>query len=774
MIKKTYLLFLVSFSLSFIFYFYGKILISPDSYLFNSEGDAIKNYYTYYYHVKHDSAYSHINGMNYPYGENYFYTDCHPLISNALQVLRKATGIENLPVIGIINFLMILSVFLTFYIMYHLLREFSVNRHFSSLFAICITLLQPQIFRLSGHLALSYSIFIPLSWLLLIRFLKAGKKKKYMVFLAINNLFWFFIHAYLGMMTVMFQAFILLFMLLSRKKFILKLLYSLALISSVILPVILFYLTVNLTDNHTLRTDNPSGFFLYNAEPDEIFVPHHPPFGTLLGLIPGLKLGLKWEAWSYVGLPFVAGLIVIIFLFFKKIVFRKHSPLFDRFSGNRILNISFLSGLIALFFAFAIPFKQLPWLIDYVPLVKNFRATGRFAWVFYYTCTVAGVYLFYHIYLTFREKGKIFISVLFLFIPFAIATVEGIYYHSDVSESISRHANRFSGKYLNNDYKEALKFIIPEKYQAIIPLPFYYNGSETFSRPLNKHIVESSMLISAHTGLPITGAYLTRTSVAESRKIVQIVSPSFYPKEIVNDIKSSKLFLIIKSDEKLSEYEKALADRAVPVFSGKNISCYEISVESLFANEADKYITDYENLKPELHSEGGFLMKDTGNFFYYDGFENNICDTNFRGNGAFSGFKKGENILAAFEAGTFSENSEYIISAWMFHGMNDALNLWFRFIAEEYDEKNGSWHSTTCFPETSQTLYNNWSLVEFSFRIKNSGNKVFLKTIGKKDSKASLHIDDILIRDCNNVIYKETEDKGVKSLFYNNHCVVKK
>ena len=39
-------------SVLFVSLFYGKVIIHPNSYLFSSDGDAMKNYYTYAYFIK--------------------------------------------------------------------------------------------------------------------------------------------------------------------------------------------------------------------------------------------------------------------------------------------------------------------------------------------------------------------------------------------------------------------------------------------------------------------------------------------------------------------------------------------------------------------------------------------------------------------------------------------------------------------------------------------------------------------------------------------------
>ncbi|MBK6881985.1 MAG: hypothetical protein IPH05_03360 [Flavobacteriales bacterium] len=46
-----------------------------------------------------------------------------------------------------------------------------------------------------------------------------------------------------------------------------------------------------------------------------------------------------------------------------------------------------------LLFAFCIPFKDFPELLDHLPILEQFRATGRFTWPFYFVITVTALFL---------------------------------------------------------------------------------------------------------------------------------------------------------------------------------------------------------------------------------------------------------------------------------------------------------------------------------------------------------------------------------------------
>ncbi len=767
--KKLPFILLVLLSSIITLLFYHSIVFHPNDYLFSNEGDGIKNYFTYCYHIKYDHSYIDFEGMNYPYGEHFLYTDCHPIIANFIKLISGLSPVFSEYSIGILNFMMILSIFLTFIVTYYLLLEFYINKWFSILFCIGITILAPQIFRLVGHLALSYSVAIPLSWLLLIKAFKHQNNYKYIILLFINNIFWLFVHSYLGIIILFFLSMMMVVKFILEKNKLKEIKHYLGLFSSAILPIVLFYVFATLTDTHTNRTNNPSGFFQYNAELDDVFLPHHPPLKSLFDKLTGNIIVQQWEAWSYVGLTTTLFFIIIIILSIIQLFKRKSNSILYKLFDSSLLNISLISAIVVLLFAMAVPFKQIDGLIDYLPFIKPFRATGRFTWPFYFVSLVFSAFVLQKIYnMATSKKQILFITILCVFVG-CFNIIEGLPYHSDVSKSITISRNVFKKEGLSNSYIKALKQINSSKYQAIITLPFYYQGSECFSRPRSYKTVSSSFIMSYHTGIPIVCANLTRTSVDESKKIVQIVSPDFYTKQIQYDIKSTKPFLVITTNDNLTDYEKEILLKCKTLFISEEISVYSLLPEDLFHNNSIEVFEKYKRTKTFLYDNQTFQISTDSAFLYYNGFEKSSSKHVFRGKGGFQSVKAGKNNFAEFVPNTFKLGKTYHVSLWMYNGMKDALNDWFRFIIEEHDEEKNTINSTTYFPEQSETIYGNWSLLEGTFEIKNPKSKVLIITKGKENATQELFVDDLLIKENGVDIYKLVNDD---ELFFNNHQVL--
>lgn len=755
-------------SLFYVFAFYGKVLFNPNDYMFTNSGDGIKNYFTYAYHIKHDTTYTNFEGMNYPYGENFLYTDCHPVIANLFKSLSSVSPYFETHSVGLLNIFMILAIILTFIFIYIVLVELELNKWLSIVFSICITLLAPQIFRLSGHLALSYSFAIPLSWYLILKCIKTPKLYFY-ILLFLNNLFWMFIHAYLGIIIISFLFSFVLIYFVSTTTLRNKIYQILWLGLSIFIPVLFFYLYVALTDIHVGRTDNPSGFFLYNAEIDDLLIPSDKPFRPFLNSIFGNGLKLQWEAKGYIGILNVLFLVFIVVFSIISIFYKKSRKTLKSLFADKLLNSSLIAAFVVFLFAMAIPFKQIPVLLEIFSILKQFRATGRFIWPFYFVFSVYAAYVFQkRILIVYNTKSR-FLAIILVLFCLAISCWEGYYYHKSVSVQISKSPNLFDKKQLSDEYEKAIDVINPDDYQSIVTIPFYYYGSESFARPRQDEAVRNSFIFSYHTGIPNMCVNLTRTSVEESKRIVQVVSPNFYEKNILTDLKSRKPFLILKTGNEFTKYEELILKKGKTLYKSAFFELLQINFDDLFSDDRQTVLNEYLSKKPYLIKQDSFYVSGLSRILYYNGFENTQSDTTLRGKGSFVSKKKGKNVFAEFSPNTFQNEKEYDVSIWMFNGEKDALNLWFRLIIEEYDENTNQWYTTIIFPESAEVINNNWSLVEGTFTVHNSKNKIYIVSKGKEDSKATLHVDDLLIKEKGIDVFKYDEIN--KSLFYNNHKI---
>jgi hypothetical protein len=164
-----------------------------------------------------------------------------------------------------------------------------------------------------------------------------------------------------------------------------------------------------------------------------------------------------------------------------------------------------------------------------------------------------------------------------------------------------------------------------------------------------------------------------------------------------------------------------------------------------------------------------FVLSDNSKYFQFSDFEESEKALTHQGHGSYSGLKKERNSFLNIPPNTLRKNKEYIASMWMHNGEKDALNLYLRVIVEEYDAIADEWFSTTSFPDQAETIDGDWSLVEFTFKVRDSSNEISIISKGKKDAKASLHLDDLLVKEKGLDVYRLNKDNG--TLLYNNHII---
>ena len=763
-------------SIIFVSVFYGDILMSPNQHQFSNKGDAIKNYYTYAYYIKDNPEAINFEGLNYPYGEHFLYTDCTPVLAVTLKALSSVfPGIAAYS-IGILNFLLIFSFIISALFIYLIFRQLQINELLAVLSAVAIMALSPQVFRLTGHLALGFGFFIPLTWYLLIRFEKSPEKVKYAWLLGIIILFLFFVHAYLGMIAAaLILSYQLAGLIFGYQQFLLNKRNNTILFASTIIPLILFRLFIFITDTHYGRTDNPWGFFHAYATFESVFLPNHPPLKPFVERFISLNQQI-WEGWAYIGLVSV---IIILFYFFvsaRQSTQKKKLYLDSQWLNSRHLRLMIIGSLFLLFFSMAYPFRfHMEGLLDYLKVLKQFRAVGRFAWVFYFVVTVSSIYIINNIAGYFRTKEKKTVAFLIIILAPALYFAEALPYHIDVSKNMKQSVNMFDKSQLDKPLREGINKIDPAKYQAILPLPFFYIGSENFVKPATDKIYLLSQVISYHTGLPIMGAYLTRTSIWESKNIMQVMSPGYYKKQILPDIYSDKPFLIVYRDENLSGYEKDILNRATRVYSGEGFKLYRISKGDLFKNTAQEEIDNFEKIKHTLHSKKGFLTDDTTGYLYYDGFEQNPSNITFRGKGAYRGAKRNWNKIAVVGRNSFKKGEKYKVAFWIYNqGRNfgqDVVNS--LFIVQERKDNKVKWLATSN-PMNSEVIDGNWSLVELEFTVSDPDSQTEFIVKGNDRSNKTVIIDDAFIYQSNTLNYKVEKEKEGKivALFKNDQEII--
>ncbi|HNW97943.1 MAG TPA: hypothetical protein PKK00_05985 [Bacteroidales bacterium] len=759
----------------FLLFYYHQVLFSPNKYMLGCSVDAIKSFYSSAYQI-HDKLSFHFNGNNYPYGENFLFIDCQPAITSLLKITSFIFPAILSYEIGIMNYLLLFSILFTSIVLYLILIKYKVNNFFAAFCAFFITVLSPQIFRIIAHPFLSYSVSIPLTWYLFLKYNESNNKWKWSIISSLNILFWFFIHTYLGMINVfLFMTFYILkyiWNIKKNKKFNYRIISQI--IFQYIIPALIFIIVIKTTDKVTGRSTNPYGFMLFNAEVETIFLPIDEP------LKPIFQKAFKfpdqnWEGWSYIGLTSDIMLLVLLIIILGSIFKKNFREYFNKLFEDNNLFILLVSSIFILLYSMGFPYRfNLQWLAEKYPIIKQFRAQGRFAWGFYFVSTVSASYLCWRFYEIMKVKKNIF-RFLFLVLP-VLYLIEGLIYHKKASEMVVNSINYFNEKYIPANIKEGLDKINSNNYQAILPLPYYCGGSDTYGKgaPEGSSIYLISEIFSFYNKLPMITQNTTRSSIWQAKNFMQLLSPGYYKKNILNDLNSKKKFLLIYSNEQLNEYEQYYLDKSEMIYKSEMYTLCSLSFDKLFENTAQEEINNFNKIRNSLKMKKGFLVNDTSSFIYFNGFEDKQNDTCIEGKGAYSGKLKDYNKFGEIPPNTLNTEKEYIASFWMYNdGENFGQDMVSSCAIIQEGEGEGSEWTYIIDPCSSQCINGNWSLVEIKFKIKDASHIIAILVKGKDESTKPIYVDNLLVRESNNNVFKVIEEKNgnITKLFKNNQMI---
>jgi hypothetical protein len=708
----------------FIVYYYSPIVLHPSKYILNDKGDAIKNYFCYEWHVQNDTSTNNYIGTNYPYGEHHGYTDGNPLLSNSIRLFSFLKPYS----IPIFNITLMLSFVLCSIILFKIFKLFELSDWFSTISSLGVTILCPQVFRIGGHFALSYSFCLPLTIYILLKH-QSGQKNNYYTFLLFLTLtLLFFVHPYLGMIcnatVFLFWIFEFFFDLRNIR---IKLVHFFI---QAIFPSLIYLIYIKTTDIHPDRSSDPYGFLYFTAKIETVFISTLPPFRHILSQIYKIK-GQNWEGIAYVG---VTSLLAILFSFF--LVLKRRNEILNAISRNsnyRTLFLLILSSFVLLLFSMGYPFKwNLENLLDYFSFVKQFRAPGRFAWAFYFITTLFSAILISKYFIRFQNKftrNIICSSILLLFV------VEGIPYHTSIAKNLFV-PNCFDKRNLSAEFNEIIKKANELKAQAIIPLPFFHIGSDYYYWEGTQKIKTFSFILSYHSKIPLTACLTPRASISESRNTIQLFGNNFENKELENKIPMDKPFLILFSKENLNDDESIFLSKGELIFESENYILKKISPKIIFANKSEEKIKFFNSHKDSLiYKQKHYITSDSYfQYINYDSLSQKI----------YSGLSNKPNLLFEIPKNSLEKNKEYEISFWYYS--NSAKELFNILKIQEQTSDSLvtiSERNINSMPNTD----GHRTLAKLSFVPKNNSNKIEI-ILQSSDKIAENHfsIDNLLIR----------------------------
>lgn len=740
--KRLGLLITILLSIIVLYLHYRPYVTDPNHNFFNLYGDGYKNYFTVYYHIKHDATYSHFEGMNYPYGEHIMYTDGQPALSNTLKFFSKNIVDVSAYTVGIMNIAIVLSFLFCAVFLYLTLVRLHIAPWFAVLAALGIMLMSPQHFRAISHYPLSYGFILPLIFYLLLRF---ENKPSFVISIciALTTGIAGLLHMYYVAIIGMFIGWYFLFTFLKNRTWQEALRLSMHFGVQVILPFLLIQIWVLSTDMITDRPKTPLGFFDYRARVEGILTNTQLPYWAWFDKNIIDIREMSFENVIYIGIVGIIG-----FLFFLIPLIRKRILPTEDEAAARYLNQLFPSIIMMLLVSLGLPFviPGLEFLVEYLGPYRQFRGQGRFAWIFYYGWSLLLWYILYH--KLKRWKGSW--RVVWIGLAFLVLGTEA-YFMSKASfikpwtdEALyDRQKFEANPKYWFNN-------IGLLNYQAVLPMPYYHNGSENFLLDASGDAVRFTTILGWHYGMSNLGVNLSRTSFSQTLPAIQMGLLPYRPYQIKKILPSNKPLLVILDNAQywsLAQKTSTLLRFSRVLHVDSLIQIRELPLEA-FDLAVDTWqqemVAAYHNALKTNIQRDGFLLPDSSYTFYYRTFDELRSPKKYQGKGAFVAKCKPWRQVPFLTFEAPSANNECAV--WVYLGEDQRARMNFKGYEIDVAGNKKLVVHNACRVDLQALDNNGWGLVVFPINVSRPGAVVRMELECKDMNIKDLYIDEFLVR----------------------------
>ncbi len=642
--------------------FYGKILLSPNDFLFYSHGDGLKNYYTVGYYAMYDGDFQ-VTGTHYPYGELNIYTDNQPIISHILYLVNAYFIDISDHIVGILNYLMLLSILLTSLFVFKILKHLNSEDIFAMVFSILIAFLSPQILRFEGHYSLSYAAFIPWVMFLMIKILDTRRNiSAWAIALFASLLFQSFVHTYYLFIHICFGGAVLFVLFFSNfpnkwKRWL-----------SICWPLVattMLFLVYNMTyDTVPDRPASPWGISHYVVKWQGTFLPNHGFFADLFRSIYG-DYNVQFESQGHIGV--IASLLLacsIIYYFRRRWNVQKSLLTFFIASvGVWIFGTNWLNEITN----YA--------LYDIFPKFRQFRGLGRLSWVFYYATTILIA-----IFISRVWAPKKRVQLILIIFAIGIWLIEVFSYNATSASRLHPNNHRLDKD--KNQIVEHLNSIGIDttKYQSILLLPYYFVGNEKFAMQRQINGMWDAMGVSYLTGIPLINHLGSRTSVKQSMTQFQLFKDSIILKQVVPDLNEKDILLMVDKSN-INHGEGFLLHSSAHLSSFGIFDFYALPVKKL--DEANQAIlAHYHQITDSLIQHRGLhiLPIDSVAIISHETYDEESIGPPLFGNGGMR-FLKGEHI--PFYIGSGRKNVKIRLWLHVDHEVMGMPNIIVKWVRED-------------------------------------------------------------------------------------------
>jgi hypothetical protein len=768
-----------------------------DNYLMLSP-DGFKNYMTTAWHVRHDSTLVHYRGMNYPYGEHSLFTDNQPIFSAGLQWWNRNISDIGTETVGIIGISQLISILLGCAFLFLLLRKLHLPVWYAGFVTIGLTFLAPQYHRFDGHFGLSHTFIVTGLLYLLCRY-EERKSKRYQS-LHIGLWVWFAaqLHFYYLGLALLFLSFYMAFQVANDFTWANAKSRFLHWMVMLILPYAMLNIWIHWADFNPDRSASPYGFTTYIGFWEGIFLPYEefPLHQWINKNITRIRT-VDGETKAYVGvvafLFMVSLLLGGLFRRIRNLVMKRPfhiSHLFegfqvypvdwDNFAHHRVqkqyLRGIFTGAFLLLLFSCGFPFaiKGFEWIANLLGPIRQFRGLGRFTWVFFYVINIAVFYSIYHHSQLIVNKWnwmknanqKLIVGVKFLIVglPLCVLGYEALTFQKIKKLQLSENTELKANLRVNPD--NWLNKVDFSKYQAMLPLPYYHMGSENIWLDIDFNLFIRTQLTAFHTGVPDMGVNMSRTSIGQTTKSVQLtLEPGEIP-AIIQDLPDSRPIALMIAPGKWEEVQKKykhLVSKAKLLHFSDQIRVMELPIDSLLAAIKETQVSiKKEMLSRNLYSAGIWRSTRPQKDFYYQSFDSlTQTDAICRGKGAYKGQMNDSTWIykSPLPKGTYS------ISVWCKVNMDMGMTNEMKIIQNRLSDGGEISYKHEGLRFYLKQIIGDWGLFEVPFEVIGEENRVNI-FMQKKNVENPFYMDEIVIKPIMTEVYRNEVGWVVRNNFW--------
>lgn len=506
---------------------FGDRLWHPNDFMFHNEFDGLKNYFTFIAYIQQGSntVPFWLDIMNYPFGESIMYTDNTPLLASLVRWFSNNIYDCSGYGVGIFNYFFFVSLFVGGIYLFLIGRHLKIQVGLSILMACCLTFISPQFIKISGHFNMALPIFLlaPIYYLLKVWAFRSLKQPsvyyKYLLLCSLFVLVSGLVHLYLWLINLVTVGIFLLALYIQflRDKKLKDLLYTsvcILVFAVLTVPIVLQWLD----PWYAQRPGQVLGYNKYVVYLSDMFT--RPGFYSF----PNIATKNFWpgENYSFMGSTFFPMLlIIIIVLCFKNL----RQLVINRITKPSSIFLLLLVGLVGLSISFGYqirlnaedsgilnplhPFRLLTLISD---KFEQFRCLNRFFWLFYWAFHILSFFILSKLWRNDKSHGFWKTCVIVISSIYIIDTYDfGSYIRKDF-----RYEN-----WLNAEWQAKYELDNPEEYQAILPIPFFAVGSESYDLTIDDHSPWSAdcFRMALANDLPLMAGKLSRTPHSVSTHI---------------------------------------------------------------------------------------------------------------------------------------------------------------------------------------------------------------------------------------------------------------